>query len=190
MNTVEPIRNFELILDIQDYLLGKKNQRDYVLFMFGLYSGLRISDILKIKVRDVRDATHIYLRENKTGKEQRIPINAELKPVIKEYIKDKRDYEYLFTSTRGNANKPISRQRVWQILNDIADFFEYKDPIGCHTLRKTFGYWFYQNTKDIVSLKEIFNHSDESVTRRYIGITQDSKEALMKSISFSGRKHR
>lgn len=188
MNTVEPIRNFELILDIQDYLKGKKSQRDYVLFMFGLYSGLRISDILKIKVRDVRNADHIYLREMKTKKEQRIPINEELKQVIKTYIKDKKDYEYLFKSNRCSGNKPISRQRVWQILNDIADFFEYKDPIGCHTLRKTFGYWFYQNTKDIVSLKEIFNHSDESVTRRYIGITQDSKEALMKSISFTGKK--
>ena len=186
LNTVEPIRDFDLILDMQDYLKGKKNQRDYVLFMFGLYSGLRISDILPLKVRDVRGATHLYMREKKTGKEKRLIINDDLKKAINEYIKGKKDYEYLFKSNKGN--RPITRERAWQILNNLADFFEYKHPIGCHTLRKTFGYWMYQKNKDVATLMDIFNHSSESVTKRYIGVTQDSNEERMKQLSFKRRR--
>lgn len=188
MNTVEPIRNWDLILDMQDFLFQKKNKRDYVLFLFGLYSGLRISDILPLKVRDVKNKAHIHFREEKTGKEKRIPINDDLKGPIREYIKDMQPWEYIFKSTRGSKNKPITRQRVWQILNELAEYFNYDDPIGCHTLRKTFGYWMYQDSKDAASIMDIFNHSDISVTKRYIGVTQDNNERLMKGMSFKKRR--
>lgn len=185
MNTVEPIRDFDLILDIKDYLKGKKNQRDYLLFEFGLYSGLRISDILPLKVRDVRGATHLYLREKKTRKEKRLVINDELRKDINEYVKGKKDYEYLFKSNKGN--KPISRERAWQILNEVANFFEYDHPIGCHTMRKTFGYWMYLKNKDVATLMDIFNHSSEKITKRYIGVSQDDNEQKMKQLSFRRR---
>lgn len=45
MNTVEPIRDINTVMDIADYLKSK-NERDYVMFMFGIYTGLRISDML------------------------------------------------------------------------------------------------------------------------------------------------
>lgn len=155
--------------------------------MFGIYSGLRISDILPLKVRDVKDAEYIYLREKKTNKEKRFPINVELKEILQEYVVGKRDYEYLFKREKGK-NLPITRQRVWKILNDAADQFEYKDKIGCHTLRKTFGYWLYQDTKDAVAIQEILNQSDISITKRYIGVNQDTKDKVMKSLSFKKKR--
>ncbi len=158
-----------------------------MLFMFGIYSGLRISDILPLKVRDVKDAEYIYLREKKTNKEKRFPINDELKEILDIYIVGKRDYEYLFKREKGK-NTPITRQRVWKILNDAADQFEYKDKIGCHTLRKTFGYWLYQDTKDAVAIQEILNQSDISITKRYIGVNQDTKDKVMKSLSFKKKR--
>lgn len=48
------------------------------------------------------------------------------------------------------------------------------EEIGTHTMRKTFGYWHYQQYKDVAILQEIFNHSSPSVTLRYIGINQDN----------------
>ena len=60
LNTVEPIREMDLVLDVADYLRSK-NERDYVLFMFGIYTGLRISDILKLRVRDVREKDYVYI---------------------------------------------------------------------------------------------------------------------------------
>ncbi|QSX06445.1 tyrosine-type recombinase/integrase [Sedimentibacter sp. zth1] len=69
-------------------------------------------------------------------------------------------------------NSPLSRQRVYDILNKVADTLNIS-KIGTHTLRKTFGYHFYQQTKDVAILQEIFNHSSPNITRRYIGIDQD-----------------
>lgn len=183
INTVEPIRDKHLILDIADYLRDN-NERDYVLFMFGIYSGLRISDILPLRVRDVRCKDYIYIREKKTGKEKRFPINDELKCILKRYISDKKDYDLLFPRSRGKGTQqPISRQRVWKILNEAAEHFGYKDHIGCHTLRKTFGYLLYQQTHDAVAIQEILNHSDISITKRYIGVNQDSKDKIMRGLS-------
>ena len=84
MNTVEPIRDMDLVMDVADFLKAK-NERDYVMFMFGIYTGLRISDILQFRVRDVRGKDAVYIREEKTGKEKRFPINSELEPIIRNF---------------------------------------------------------------------------------------------------------
>ena len=185
MNTVEPIRDMNTVLDIADYLrLNPRNgERNYLMFMFGIYSGLRISDILRFKVRDVRDKDYVYIREKKTGKEKRFILNSELKGIIREYIKDKRDYEYLFASESKGCNQPISRQQAYNILNHAAEEFGI-DNIGTHTLRKTWGYHMYQQTHDAVTIMEILNHVDISVTLRYIGINQDNKDRVMSRLSF------
>lgn len=62
--------------------------------------------------------------------------------------------------------------QAWKILNTAAKEVGL-DEIGRHTLRKTFGYHFYQKYKDVAVLQQIFNHSSPSVTMRYIGINQD-----------------
>ena len=59
----------DTILDIARYLRSK-SEREYVMFVTGIYSGLRISDILKLRVRDIRGKDHISIREKKTGKEK------------------------------------------------------------------------------------------------------------------------
>lgn len=185
LNTVEPIRDMDLVLDVADYL-KVKNERDYLLFMFGIYTGLRISDILKFRVRDVKDKDAIYIREKKTGKEKRFPINEELKPIVANYIRGKKDYEFLFKSPNF-PNKAISRQQAYNILSDAGKAFGIS-AIGTHTLRKTFGYHMYQQTHDAVTIKEILNHSDISVTLRYIGINQDNKDKAIKGLTFSKKR--
>ena len=189
MNTVEPIRDWDLLLNIEDYLECQKSKRNYVLFMSGIYLGIRVSDLLQLKVSDVKNKDHIFIREKKTGKENPLLINDDLKEIFKEFVAGKSRNSYLFRDERqGKPNKPISRQQVWNILNDIAEHFEYDDPIGCHTLRKTFGYWLYQNNPDeIMTIKELLNHSDISITKRYIGITQDNKDNTIRKMSFRGR---
>lgn len=185
MNTVEPIRDMDLVWDVADYL-KMRNKRDYVLFLFGIYTGLRISDILKFRVRDVKNKDAVYIREKKTGKEKRFPINRELKPIIVDYIQGKKDFEYLFPSPHY-PNKAISRQQAYNILSDAGKAFGI-NAMGTHTLRKTFGYHMYQQTHDAVTLKEIFNHADISVTLRYIGINQDNKDKAIKGLTFQKKK--
>lgn len=185
LNTVEPIRDMDLVLDVADYL-KVKNERNYFLFMFGIYTGLRVSDILKFRVRDVKDKDAIYIREKKTGKEKRFPINEELKPIVANYIRGKKDYEFLFKSPNF-PNKAISRQQAYNILSGAGKAFGISG-IGAHSLRKTFGYHMYQQTHDAVTIKEILNHSDISVTLRYIGINQDNKDKAIKGLTFSKKR--
>ena len=106
LNTVEPIRDINTVWDIADYL-GEKSERNKIMFLFGIYVGIRISDILSLKVRDVRDMNYVSIREMKTGKEKRFPINEELRPLLNRYIKGKADYEPLFPSRQ--QNKALSR---------------------------------------------------------------------------------
>lgn len=181
MNTVEPIRDIKVVLDIADYL-RTKNDRDYVMFMFGIYSGLRICDILQFRVRDVRDKDFISKREKKTRKEKRFPINKELKKILSEYIEGKKDYEFLFKNPHA-PNKPITRQQAYNILSSAGKVFGL-DSIGTHTLRKTFGYHLYNQTNNAALLMDIFNHSDIHITLRYIGVNQDCKDRAYNGLSF------
>jgi integrase len=182
MNTVEPIRDIDTVNDIADELKAQ-NERDYVLFMAGIYSGSRISDLLKLRVKDVRNKERIYVREEKTGKERVYPINNHLKKIFKEYIQSMEDWQYLFPSRKG-SNKPITRIRAYGILNTAAAKFGL-EHIGTHTLRKTFGYHFHLTyPKKTAELQKILNHSSERVTLIYIGIEQEETDKLIKGLSF------
>lgn len=148
-----------------------------MLFLTGINTGFRISDVLKLRVRDVQ-GTHIYVREKKTKKEKLILITPELKREMKWYVEGKQAHEFLFQSRQG-INKPIGRSMAYKMLQQVAEEFNLSE-IGCHTLRKTFGYWHYQQFKDVVMLMNHFNHSSEKVTLRYIGELQDSMDTAMK----------
>lgn len=167
---VQPIRDRNKIQKIKQ-LLKEKSPRDYLLFIMGINSGLRISDILKLKVKDVKNKTHINIEETKTRKKKRFLINVNLKHAIDQYITNKKDDEYLFKSRQG-GNTPINRTMVYKILNNVASLVGLTD-VGTHTLRKTFSYWHYKQFKDTALLQEILNHSSQRITLIYAGIAQD-----------------
>lgn len=175
MNFVQPIRDPEQIQQIKEYL-KEKSERNYILFVVGVNTGLRISDILKLKIGDLK-GSHISMREMKTGKQKRIQITAALRRELKWFIEGRENHEYLIKSRQG-SNKPIGRSMAYKILRSTAAEFGL-DEIGTHTLRKTFGYHMYMQTKNIALLMEIFNHSSERVTLRYIGVNQDAMDRAM-----------
>lgn len=176
MNFVQPIRDPEYIRAIKRFLKAK-SERNYMLFVTGINSGLRISDILRLRVRDVK-RPYFNLKEQKTTKTKRIAMTPSLQRELKAYVEDKEDHEFLFQSREG-LNKPIGRSMAYKILREAADYVSL-EGIGTHTLRKTFGYHFYQQYKDPALLQEIFNHSSEEITLRYIGVNQDMMDKAIK----------
>lgn len=120
MNFVQPIRDPEQIQYIKEYL-KEKNERDYILFVMGINTGLRISDILKLKVGDLK-GSHISMREMKTGKQKRIEITSTLKRELRWYIEEREDNEYLIKSRQGK-NRPIGRSMAYKILRSAAEEF-------------------------------------------------------------------
>ncbi len=177
MNTVQPIRSIQKIQQIKSNLSSKPNLRDYILFTLGIHSGLRISDILHLKVKHVLNNTHFNLREQKTNKYQRIKIQPQLKQDLLSYIKanNLQPEDYLIYSQKYTpyvtaskketittpdgktktksikhkikneaSNSPINRQHAWRVINKACNDVGIKGEVGCHTLRKTFGFHFFQ----------------------------------------------
>lgn len=178
MATVEPIRDPRQIAAMQRQL-RKAGSRDEILFMVGINTGFRMGDILKLQVKDVRAKSHIVVIEEKTGKQKKALINPMLRRLLDDYTADMNDEDYLFPSRKtalgkkaGGGQRPITRSHAYKIITDAAGKLGIKG-VGTHTCRKSFGYHFYQSTKDIALLMELFNHSSESVTKRYIGLNQD-----------------
>lgn len=130
MNKVEPIRDKAKIAEIKD-ILRQTSYRNYMLFVFGINTGLRISDILKTQVKDVRNKTHIVLREQKTSKNKRFLINSNLRQELEDYTAGMEKEEYLFQSRIG-TNKPLSRFQAYRILSTAGKEAKLED-VGCHS---------------------------------------------------------
>lgn len=166
---VQPLRTET---EINDFLLclrrNKNAPRDVFLFLLGINTGLRMSDLVSLKKKDVNYDKNPRIIEKKTGK-TRILYLGSLQDIIRNYTKDLPDDAYLFPSTKGGH---LEVNTVYQMFQKAAILLGRRD-IGTQTLRKTFGYPYYKRTKDIATLMEIFGHSSEKITKRFIGINED-----------------
>lgn len=169
MTCVEPIRKISQIRKIEK-LLNHQSKRNLILFTIGINCGLRISDILSLNVGDVKNKNFIEIKEKKTGKFKKFPINSKLKPMLDDFVKNRKNNEPLFLSIFNNR---LERVGAYYIITDVCKKAGLEEKIGTHTMRKTFGYHHYKKFKDIAMLQKIFNHSTPQITLRYIGIEQE-----------------
>jgi integrase len=170
---VQPIRDHDQILDMKWSLKTWCGERDYILFLLGINTGLRVGDLLKLKIKDVQKKKRVVIKEGKTEKPRTIHL-SNIYNELNDYIKTVQGSEWLFPSRKGN--KSISRIQAYRQLNKAAGMIDINDGIGTHTMRKTFGYWYYKETRDIASLQMILNHSHPEITLKYIGITDEEIE--------------
>lgn len=176
---VEAIRDKKVLNEfINELTIGKNGKRNVLIFKMGLSTGLRISDIIKIKVNDVRGKTEFELIEQKTGKKRKVYLHNVLTELT-EYLNTLNDdHVWLFLNT-WDSSKHISSNQYYKILQKTANSLDL-DFIGTHTMRKTFGYWYYKEYKDVATLMTIFNHSSPSITLKYIGITDEEIKNTLK----------
>lgn len=182
---VDPITEVKDIKSIKKLLADKP--RDRLLFILGINSGLRVQDLLSLKVGQLMErkiGDRISLREKKTGKDNILMINKEIKKAFQDYYDaiNPEEHHYIFKSRKGE-NYPITTYRVTRLVKSWAKQINLRGNYGAHTLRKT---WTYQNRMKGVSwevLSRRLNHSSPSITRRYIGLRQEEVEdALMNDI--------
>lgn len=177
MNTVDPIRDKRDIAAMKKYLKAK-DEKYYIMFITGINLGLRINEILKMCVGDVKGRKTKKFRQSKTGKEIPIEYNEELRKAYKVYCANRAPEEALIPNPR-NEYKPITRDMAYKVLREAAEHVGIEANIGTHSLRKTCGYHFYKETKDIGTLQIWFNHSDPSITLKYIGVTSEAIQKAM-----------
>ena len=167
---VQPIRTITGLNDFKWSLKKHCGERDYILFLIGINTGLRVSDIVKLKVSELLKKKVLKVVETKTGKVREINL-TNIYDEVQAYLKTLPEgSEWMFPSRQGTSH--ISTTQAYRQLVKAGERVDI-ESIGAHTMRKTFGYHYYQRTKDIATLMEIFNHASESVTKKYIGIRQE-----------------
>jgi len=189
----KPIKSAEKVKDVQDYL-RYRSYRNYVLFTVGVTTGYRAGDLVSLKVRDIREALRrkefeIFEGKKKNSKNIReknrrpriVEIRPKLAAILKEYIKDKKDYEYVFQSRKG-INQHIGVQAVSNALKEAGEYFGLQD-ISAHSMRKTYAYKIYlESENNIVAVKEMLGHSSIEETKLYIGLDRDLYHQYSKSL--------
>lgn len=175
MEYVEALRDIKQINAIKRYL-KKSSERDYVLFVLGINTGLKVTELLSIKVQDLMTEECVIkdfytLSPAEANKE--IFLNETVKKIVSQYIQCanlKRD-DYLFMSKKTKL--PITRQQAYRVIHQAAEKVGIKGNIGTNSMRKTFGYHAYKRGVAISLLQKHFNHSSPSETLKYLGISRD-----------------
>lgn len=176
---VQPLRTPKEISEFKWALNHEGGERDAFLFTFGINTGLRVSDIVTLKVGEVAGRDHVVITEKKTHKPKRFLLPKVLRDKIAEYTRMMKPDEWLFPSRNGGH---ISTTQAYRILQKAAALLD-RDDIGTHTMRKTFGYFYYKRTHDVAALQTVFNHSAPSITLRYIGITSEQIDKTLEDFA-------
>tara|TARA_R110002050_G_scaffold78520_2_gene167771 strand:+ start:253 stop:840 length:588 start_codon:yes stop_codon:yes gene_type:complete len=180
--SVQPIKDRDKLKRMLEFLDMKGNKRDVLLFKFGLNTGLRINDILRLKVKHLFDTEgnlneYLDLFESKTIKRRnrklkQIKLNSVIRPELISYVRyyELESDDWIFFSLR-NPSKPLDRVRSWTVLKEAATQAGIA-KFGTHSMRKTLAYNVYKQTKDLALVMRLLNHNDPDHTLRYIGVVQ------------------
>ena len=199
--TTQPIRS-QSDRDALSNYFWRRNLRDYAFFQFGIATGRRISDLVRLNVRDIayidrkghfRIVERFEVREKKTGKLANIMLHPSARRALSKYLRRRREKseslgavlnEPLFKSRKRGRDGQyrIREQQAWRVLNNAARACGLTYKIGTHSLRKTFGYILYQSGQSIALIQKFLNHSSPDITLAYIGITQDDMDDAILSM--------
>ena len=179
METVEALKDIKSINSMKRYLKNH-SERDYVLFVLGINTGLKITEMLNIKVKDVLEKesaikSFLLLSYNESKTQREVYLNQKVKKALLHYIQAHHlnSEDYLFQS--GKREKPITRQHAYRIIHQAAEAVGITGKIGTHSMRKTFGYHAYKRGVAVSLLQKHFNHSTPSETLKYLEISKEDK---------------
>jgi integrase len=189
MNFVEPIRDKKKIAQIKNLLRGQKRFRDLLLFVVGINTALRISDLLQLQIGQfLDDQKHIkrrfWIKEHKRNKRHEVIINTSIREAVDEFlvafpdIGEDRNNFIFFNSKVKDYSHPIKRGQAWKFINSICCEVGLSGNFGTHSIRKTWGYHARKSGVDLALIMHKLNHESIAYTKRYLGITDDELQAV------------
>jgi integrase len=179
-NKVDAIKTKVDMIKLKKYFYNT-NQRNYILFLVGIYTGLRAKELLTLKVKDIRDKQVTKIWQYKTQTYREIVIQEYLQREIEAYTRNKRDESWLFP---GNGSH-LSVNGAEKVLNRAVKVCNLDLNLGLHSLRKTFGYnLFVASGRDIYLVQEIFEHKDAATTIKYIGVLEREKVKILNKLRY------
>ncbi len=149
--------------------------RDRCLFILGVKTGFRISELLSLTVADVSGDTITVRRKNMKGKRRSriVPLHQDCRAYIARLVKNSNlsNFDILF---------PISRIQAYRIIRDAALSCNIRGVVSTHSMRKTFGQAVYKRTNNIVAAQRALGHASLSSTTHYLSVGQDEvDEAIL-----------
>jgi len=169
-NTTSPLP-FDQARTICQDLLVSKDWKFGLFWALGIYTALRISDILSITWEDLRsNSIKMVVKEKKTQKYRIIKVNKSLSTIVSRVLVDNVSSGFVFTNPKG-----IPYSREWynkKIKKTLKSYDIDSEMQSSHCLRKTFSSELYKQTKNLWLVSKVLNHTNPSVTMRYIGMTQ------------------
>ena len=192
----DPIRSYEDFVAIQKYFLDNGKVRDWMMWTIGVSLGLRISDLLSLKIKQLLNDNltfreRIMVIEQKTSKLNNCLITESVIDAVTKYfdsIKWKFELDdYLFKSNKTKGK--MYEEYGWKILSDAGKALDLPIVIGSHTMRKSFANIAACVDKSSIDMNSItkiqglLNHSNQQVTMRYLGTYQKMFDRARVSVS-------
>lgn len=176
------------------YLITKlekdENYKFCLLISIGVFTGLRISDLLTLKYSDILNSDTFIIQEKKTNKKRSIKVNTDLKEIVERIVKKSNISnlnELMFLNKYGT--KSIDKSYVNVKLKELIQLYRIKvqGNISTHTFRKTLGRRVMEvnnySNESLVLLMDLFGHSSMSITKRYLGIREQEIHNVYDSLS-------
>jgi site-specific recombinase XerD len=194
MNFVQPIRSTKKIAQIKNLLRGRGRLRDLLLFVVGINTALRISDLLPLKIGHFLDEQRkvnrrFWIRERKRGKRSEVVINRSIREALDEYLQvypgivTEREKPVFFSSQHPQRAEAIKRGQAYNFISSICRDVGLTGNYGTHTLRKTWGYHARMQGVDVALIMHKLNHNSLAYTKRYLGITDEELEAVARRLN-------
>jgi integrase len=147
--------------------LGRRDPKYVLLVLYGIETGLRVSDILKLRAGRLKAFTRVL--ECKTGKARTCEISPGLLEQIEQYKISARlgPRDFFIPSRWYRKDKPLSRSQAWRVISECAAEVGIDVPIGAHSMRKSYARDVYRRTKDIKAVQSALGHKYVTTTLAY-----------------------
>ncbi len=154
---------------------GRSVRRDASMIELLYSSGLRVSELIGIKLGDINFEAGFIRVIGKGDKERVVPVNGRALVRIKGYVQEerpviikKKQSPYLFVTASG---RPMTRQRFWQTIKAVGR--QIGIELSPHTVRHCFATHLLEGGADLRSVQKMLGHSDISTTQIYTKVTTD-----------------
>ena len=184
--------DWDIFLSLISKMENRGEYKFTLLISIGVYTGLRISDLLQLKYSDILQNSILTINERKTKKVRKIKLNVDLKTIVERiYLKQggSKLNDYIFINRFGT--KPIDRSYVNIKLKYLFSYYKIKidGNVSSHMFRKTLGRRVMEVTnyssESLILLMDLFGHSSPSITKRYLGIRDQEIFNVYDSLSFN-----
>lgn len=209
-HTAEPIKSMDDIFRISEYLISNGRYRDNMLFIVGINFGLRVSDLRVLRFCNLindnftfKDSFPVFEQKTRNTRKRKknryITINHAVVEAVTLYLENTPDVslsDYMFKSVSNNSqssNEPLSIRSIDRILKGLAKDLDLNVKMSTHTLRKTFCYhqmvMSHNDSRKLLLLQKMLNHSSPAQTLDYIGITAEEIDEAYKLLNLGSVTH-